>query len=235
MGNIVTLEPKSEAPRLSDCELDHEMFEASCGSLEVIADWLGNVLRVDEDRLPNWYLEDPFVLGFAFSFCGAVRRDWQYELSDADYARDVFIALFGDNHGAVLHRLALDHLGKAQPDFVHGFENGALYHRSKAYPEECGDDPLFVFAQKRAKEHMEKIRKHIPTGCTYEFTFKKYREPACYDAYFMDVLRQRYPDKAEWRQSSLESLPNPDPEDIDYASLSADELRAFLQQDDDDE
>jgi len=235
MGNVITFQPKSEIPQLSDWELEHEMFEASCGSQEVIASWLGDLLRVDEERLPSWYFEDPFVLGFAFSFCGAVRRDWQHEQEDADYVREVFITLFGDAPGQVLHRLALDHLGRAQPDFVRGFENGALYHRAKAYPEECGDDPLFVFAERCAKEHMEKIRKHIPAGSMYEFTFRKYREAAYYDIYFMDVLKERYPDKTEWRQSSLESLPNPDPEDIDYESLSEEELRALLQQDEDDE
>jgi len=228
MEKVIDILPHLPAPKLSDWELEHEMFEATSGSLESIAEWLGGLLRVDEEPLPNWYFETPFVLGFAFSFCGAVKRDWNYELEDADYAREVFITLFGDARGAVLHRLALDHLGNAQPDFVLGTENGALFHGAYANPEESADDPLFAEPLRRAKERMEKTLKHTQTGATYRFSFAKYFRPACYDVYFLDILRERFPDKADWRQSALESLPNPDPDDIDYASLSEDQLRVLL-------
>lgn len=236
MEREIDLRPYCVFPEGCDDPQDqHEYFEATKGDPETAARWLAGLMRAgctSEEELPVGYLEDPFVLGFAFAFCGAFRRDWQYEETDADFVREIFVCLFGGNRGAVLHGHILDLLGNAEPDFVRGCENGTHFHRAYSYPEDRGDDLLFAIAQRRAKEHMERCRKHIPSGYMYDLVFAKYRGPACYDVYFMDVLRERYSDKIEWRQSALDRLPNPDPDDLDWASLSEDELRAKLQQDD---
>jgi hypothetical protein len=224
----------SSFPALSEDELELEMFGATKGDPEVAAEWLGDLLRAGctaEDQFPSGYLEDPFVLGFAFSFCGAFNRDFPRNKLDADFALEIFIALMGPEMGAELHSRALSLLSEAQIDFVRGAVNGERFHRAYGYPEACEDDPAFAVARQRAKDHMEKTRRHIPAGDMYEFVFAKYRNPACYDVYFMDVLRERFPEKVEWRQSALESLPNPDPDDVDWENLSGEELRAMLQED----
>jgi len=233
MEREIDLRPSCVFPEgCDDPEDRHEYFEATAGGAETAAQWLGGLLRAGcaaEEQLPAGYLEDPFVLGFAFSFLSSYKRDWRYEETDAEFALEVFVGLFRDNRGAVLHARALELLAAADPDFVRGSENGARFHRADIDPENCGDDVLFVMAERRAKEHMTKVRKHIPTGLGYEFALARYRRPACYDAYFMDVLRERFPDKVEWHQSALERLPNPDPDDIDYDSLSDEEFQALLQ------
>jgi len=231
MERELDIHPYFIAPEGYDDEHGH-LFEAMQGTEEVVVNWLRNLLSTGctpQEQIPDGYLEDPFVLGFAFSFCGAYNADWSGEKKDADFARNVFIALFGHNRGTELHGRAMDLLGDAALEFVRGAVNGERFHRGYGYPEKCKDDPAFAIAEQRAKEHMEKTRKHIPTGDLYEFTLDKYRRRACYDVYFMDVLRQRYPEKVEWHQTALESLPNPDPDDVDWENLSDEELRAYVE------
>ncbi|MET1026553.1 MAG: hypothetical protein ABWY00_05245 [Dongiaceae bacterium] len=105
--------------------------------------------------------------------------------------------------------------GDAHPDFVRGMMNAEKFHRGYAYPEKCKDDPLFGIAQQRAEEHLAKSGRQIPSDPMDDFVIDEYRRQACYDVYYMDVLRERYPEKIEWRQTALESMPASDEDDFE--------------------
>jgi hypothetical protein len=164
---------------------DADPLDAARGALEVILEMLGG-----EDRLPDGFWDDPFVLGFIFyiAYAYAIRAG----AGDIPFKalRPVYAALLGAD-GQVTFSQSMIYQVEDNATFGAGLETATKFIAATAGQSTYDDDEAVITAHERARETMNQM---APDD---DLDFDQLLFVFLFDELLVAELRRRFPGMAE--------------------------------------